>query len=337
MASPSHMWRSMPDNSHAAPLVGGPTRAIDVVLSGDRRVLWGLAVTGRSALESTSAKLNIHILETGFSDRDKNDLVRSWQHPMCGSISFYNVPSADLRKFRSTRYLKSKSAYSRYFLSMLPSEAQRCIYLDADLLVLRDLAESRDLSPNAVVAAVPDVSVRTREAWPELRARLKLVDELRYFNSGVLIINLEAWRDQQIESKLIKTSIEKFDILDSQDQDALNIVLHDKVDLIDVSWNVSQYERPMPMDGNIVHLIGSVKPWHARYSRKQSDPYFTNHVSRTFYDILDRTAYAGRRPVRLAGLAAFLEQLNAWMPTRDMLFGKIRRHFRNLNSRFVRS
>ncbi|MCX8996227.1 glycosyltransferase family 8 protein [Rhizobiaceae bacterium BDR2-2] len=299
---------------------------IDIVLSADRGVLYGLATTVRSALESSSDIVNVHVLATGFSEKDRADLKRSWAHGKCGTVAFYDVPAEKLAPFRSTKYLKSKSAYARYFIALLPADVTRCIYLDTDLLVMRDLAEAArmDLAGHPI-AAVADVSVRTRKSWPELRARLGLQDERTYFNSGFLIIDLTAWRAHDIEQALVDISIAAFDRLDSQDQDALNLVFENKTLLLDPDWNTSQYERPERLEGRIIHLIGTVKPWHARYAKKLDDPYMKNVMYDGFYGILDRTAYRGYRPWNVAGLGALAETFRGNIPTRDMIAGKLRR------------
>ncbi len=300
--------------------------AIDVVLSGDRRVLWGLAVTVCSALEASSGGLNIYVLATAFTEKDKDDLRKSWTHHNCEKVEFLEIPDSFLKDFRSTKYLKSKSAYSRYFIGLLPASISRCVYLDTDLLVFKDLTQIAQLDFGTnILAAVRDVSVRTRPSWPELCERLGLKSESSYFNSGFLIVDLDAWRRELIEQKLIRVSVEKFDQLDSQDQDALNIVFEGRTLYLDVAWNISQYERPKSLDNHIVHLIGSIKPWHARYAAKFEIPYFKNTIYDTFYRFLDKTAYRGLRPLRLGGLGAVIENLKAGWPTRDMFVGKIRR------------
>lgn len=300
--------------------------AIDIVLSGDRRILWGLAVTVYSALESATTGLNIYVLATGFTDRDKQNLRASWNHSRCEKVEFLDIPDEKLKKFRSTKYLKSKSAYSRYFIASLPATVSRCVYLDTDLLVFKDLSaiSSLDFGEN-IIAAVRDVSVRTRPSWPELRARLGLKSERSYFNSGFLMIDLDAWRREGIEDDLIRVSIEKFDQLDSQDQDALNIVFEDRTIFLDTSWNVSQYEKPKPISNSVIHLIGSIKPWHVRYRPKFKDIYFKEVIYDTFYGLLDRTAYQGLRPFRFSFLGMIIEHINANIPTSDMIIGKIRR------------
>lgn len=301
---------------------------VDIVLCADRGAVLGLAATVRSALEASTDTIDVHVLVTGVGPDEQEKLLRSWNHKRCGRVRFYELNADKLAHFRSTRYLKSKSSYARYFIAMLPSSVSRCIYLDTDLLVCRDLAEAGALSLQGYpIAAVADVSVRTRGEWPELRHRLGLRAERTYFNGGFLIIDLAAWRALDIERKLVELSIAAFDRLHSQDQDALNIVFEGQTLLLDPSWNTSQYENPSTLSGRVVHLIGSAKPWHARYLYRPEDPDLNRRMYDSFYAVLDRTEYGGFRPWNPMGLGILAETINRNIPTADMLLGKLRRTF----------
>ena len=140
---------------------------INVALCGDRRVLLGMAVTVRSALENATGQLNVHVIGAGLRDADKAKLRRSWEHPNCGQINCAEIPSEKIRSFRSTAYLKSKVAYARYFIGEIFPNLKRCIYLDTDLLIFRDLTEAfqLDLGDN-IAAAVLDISTRKKPVIP---------------------------------------------------------------------------------------------------------------------------------------------------------------------------
>src|ERR1035438_839440 len=106
--------------------------SVDIVLSADRLVLPGLAVTVRSALENVSSRLNIHVISSGLRESDKEKLRRSWDHPYCEIVVFVEIGKEylkHLQSFRSTAYLKSKTAYARYFISDIFPQLDRCIYL----------------------------------------------------------------------------------------------------------------------------------------------------------------------------------------------------------------
>jgi lipopolysaccharide biosynthesis glycosyltransferase len=69
---------------------------VDIVLSADRLVLPGLAVTVRSALENATSQLNIHVISSGLRDSDQDKLRRSWGHPNCGIVVFVEISKKHL-------------------------------------------------------------------------------------------------------------------------------------------------------------------------------------------------------------------------------------------------
>lgn len=302
---------------------------IDVVLCGDRGVLFGFAVTVRSALEHAKRPLRVNLITAGLDAEEQERLRASWVHQNCADVRFAEIPLAALKEFRSTGYLKSKFAYARYFIDEAFPDIRRCIYLDADLLVLRDLSEAYDFDLGSnFAAAVRDVGVRRGSPPPDLSSRLGLREPNNYFNSGFLVIDLDAFRNHEIRNQLVTLSIAKFDDLHAQDQDALNVVLEDHVLLVDEGWNVSQYEKPFPLEGRIVHLIGTWKPWHSRYKKLFGERYYEEVIYAAFFSILDRTQFQNWRPTDFYGFGGLLEQARHAVPTADMVLGKVRRLLR---------
>ena len=312
------------------------SRNVDIVVCGDRRVLPGMAVTVRSALEHTTGRLNVHVISDGLLNADKEKLRLSWNHPKCDQVRFAEINGDKLKKFRSTAYLKSKAAYSRYFIGEMFPQLDWCIYLDSDLLVFRDLVEAMQLDLGAyLAAAVRDISARNKDGDPALKRRLRLRDERNYFNSGFMILKLNEWRHNRLTERLVEISIERFDVLDSQDQDALNIALEDRILLIDETWNTVQYEKPNPLTGRIVHLIGTVKPWHARYKNKFKDRYYET-IFGAFADVLARTEFYEPRRRDFWGLGSYVEFVDQNLPTKDMILGKLRRITKRLSDNIFR-
>ena len=299
--------------------------AVDVVVCGDKNVLCGMAVTIRTALEHSSRPLRIHVINGGIPTSSIDKLRASWDHKNMESVIFHDLEYDLLKEFRPTIYLKSKVAYARYFISDFLLDEDRCIYLDTDLLVLRDLAELYDMSMgDNIIASVPDISVRANADKMDVDVRLGLKDKLRYFNSGMLLIDLVRYRAGNFAQVLSDISVKMYDRLYSQDQDALNIAFEDHTLLLDPSWNRSQYERPEFVEGQVIHLIGTIKPWHAEYQSKFVDPYYKEVIYDRFYDVLDRTAFAGFRPRNFGGLAGKLEYLRRRTPTVEMIYKKLR-------------
>jgi lipopolysaccharide biosynthesis glycosyltransferase len=292
---------------------------INVALCTDANNLWGVAVTVRSLLENSSEPCNIYIIGVDLSAQDQQLLRASWQLSNAQQIEFISLEKSKLAPFRPTLYLKSKAAYARMFIGDCLPHLSRCLYLDTDLIVCSDLKELYHIDLQGKIAAcVRDISVRQHPETlvDRLKHELGLKDPLQYFNSGVMLIDLDAWRQHQIGEELVRVGTEMYDLLHSQDQDALNIVLQDHYLGVEVQWNTSQYEAEESFNQGILHLIGSKKPWHPDYNYK---------FKKRFFEILDRTAWAGKRPATAMGLGVLWKQIARTLPTPEMLLGKLRR------------
>jgi len=285
---------------------------INVAVALDRRVAWGCAVTLRSMIENSApgSSFAIFVLHDDLPESDIRALEKSWAvEGRSASTTFTNVQLADVSEVVRSKDL-SRMSYARLLLgAVLPAEVKRCIYLDTDLLVERDINELFDLDlGEKTIAAVPDGS----EAWDrEQLARLGVKGE-HYFNAGVLLIDLEGWRRDRIGERA-------FDFCQRarpkmiapmkygwffHDQDALNTLLAGRVRSLPTHWN-SWASRMKGYEKAVIHLITGPKPWHADYA---------GMFGERFFAYLDRTAYRGCRPPRLMGMAPVLKRLRRRIP-----------------------
>jgi lipopolysaccharide biosynthesis glycosyltransferase len=168
------------------------------------------------------------------------------------------------------RYI-STAMYLRLFLpQLLPSRVDRLLYLDADVLVNGDLAALWDVPlGDAPLAAVRDNLARSMGyeggvpgAGPEVRGSAP------YFNSGVLLMNLPAWRRLEITDRCLRYLVEHRDRLRFPDQDALNLVCYDRWVRLKSIWNdtilwwlKADDHATVRQSVRITHFVGPVKPW----------------------------------------------------------------------------
>lgn len=175
--------------------------------------------------------------------------------------------------------------------TVLPATQRRCIYLDGDTIVRRDLRElwTADLDGAAVGAALDYFLARAGDAIAPWRT-LRLDPEASYFNSGVMLVDLNAWREQDIGGQAVRTCLANRDHLMAQgrwpqhDQFGLNVVLHRRWHRLSQDWNyLSEMEFREP---NVVHYCGGGKPWSPTCQRE---------FSAWFHEAVDGTAWRGFR------------------------------------------
>ena len=109
---------------------------------------------------------------------------------------------------------------------------------------------------------------------------LGLDPEMPYFNSGVMVLNLDAWREQNISNQAFEYIRTYHAYMNFHDQEALNVVLRGRWGELDPRWNVSsaiynidmwpdsefkQFIKPqltdLLNDSHITHFTGRSKPW----------------------------------------------------------------------------
>jgi lipopolysaccharide biosynthesis glycosyltransferase len=238
-----------------------------IVFACDVNYAMQLATTLRSLADAVPkvTRLDIHVLTDGFPA----ELRRRVAHSLPAEAAPINWVDVDLEPFRgfSTLTHISKMTYARLLIPhVLPTTVSRLLYLDADLLVLDDIDAlwTIDLEGCPVAAVLDVLDPLMKRSDPRLRTAPRVRN---YFNSGVLLIDLARWREEQLSERAI-------DYLDRcpqspfKDQDALNVACDDLWKKLDPRWNFQDHfhtniadiddgERPA-----IVHFVTSNKPWN---------------------------------------------------------------------------
>ena len=237
---------------------------IPIIFSTDDHYIAYLDVAIRSLIENASKErtYRIIVLNTGLDAKNVDRIKRNERTGF--AIDFVDI-SSELEAIRSKLknvYHFSIVTYYRLFIASIFPQYDKIIYLDCDLVVTGDISKMYeiDLGEN-ILGAAPEQFVQNT---PEFRtyARDALgVDPDGYVNAGVLLMNLDAFRKNEIESKFVKLITEyDFDLLDP-DQAYLNYLCQGKIRVLPNGWN----KEPMPLccegEKNIVHYALYKKPW----------------------------------------------------------------------------
>lgn len=165
------------------------------------------------------------------------------------------------------------SMYYRFLLPEVLPHEDKVLYLDCDIIVRHTLKSfyDTDLTGYALSAVVG-------ESCDDIGLDNLLILKGKYFNSGVLLINLEYWRDNDIPMRLIHWVAANPDKCSLPDQNALNKLLDGLVVYADYTYNFqewwfsdslihymhySKWEdiRHQGMDPVVVHFCEAEKPW----------------------------------------------------------------------------
>lgn len=202
-------------------------KAVHIVYASDDQFAEILGVSLLSLYENNKdiETITIYILDCGITEKNKKKVEYI--------SSFYGrslpqwIVAMDISKelqIDVTVDRGSLSQYARLFVSsVLPESLERVLYLDCDIIINKSLMELWNLDMQGkTIAALYDAFSK----WYRINIGLKLNDTM--FNSGVMLIDLERWKEQQIEKRLIQFILLKKGKIQQGDQGALNGVLsHD--------------------------------------------------------------------------------------------------------------
>lgn len=188
-----------------------------------------------------------------------------------GELVVYQPDRSAFEGLPTLRY--GDSVYQRILLAeYLPEDVDRVIYIDADTYVVDDLSKlwASDLAGQPV-GAVEDLS---RSACQTIN-----IPRPEYFNSGVLVMDLKAWREGGIARDVVNYAAANAHRLKHVDQCSLNAVLHKRWRRLPPRWNQqatvykalnrhtagSGYRKSELKEAirnpAIYHFTGREKPW----------------------------------------------------------------------------
>lgn len=191
----------------------------------------------QSIIEHTNSKICFHILHDKTLTTDNQSKLLQVATRSGHRIQFHFLDDTLFEDLIEQTGHFTIGTMFRIMLPELLTEVSKIIYLDADILVTRDIQELWDTNLNDyALAAVPDFGSVHGHALP-LPVKCQEIPSCRYFNAGVLFINLNYFRlHRNMKTEVLQYLKENKDAL-FPDQDALNSLYNKETLLLDSSWN----------------------------------------------------------------------------------------------------
>ena len=266
----------------------------------------------------SSRSLFFYVIHSGISSGIRRKIETSLVKTGCANahILWIDAPLERVTNFRIVNKYLSALTYMKILLpEILPSDLDKVLYLDCDIVVNADLSELWDVKfgGKAVLA------VRDRIAWVGALGGLGNYRELnispvaKYFNSGVLYLDLAVWREKEICERICAYVRSHRTTLRMEDQEALNAVLHDDWGELPFKWNWQVPWRwyrngrrkmrwvPEASAKNTIHFTTAEKPWLPGCDAEEKA---------YFFRYLDRTDWSGWRvPISKEVYARFIRAI----------------------------
>ena len=235
---------SLPPQAAAPDPAEGPVR---LFMAADRTVFRHVPAVVNSARAVTSRPIELGLVTQGVSEAEWDRLRAKFPGL---SIRCFALDAAALGGLHHKASITSM-AYARLFMPDLV-DWPRYVYLDTDVLVLRDLAELHDTD----LGGRPAAGVFEREG----RTR---------FNGGVLLVDAEAWRRRGLGETMLDYA--RTHRPQEADQDCILAVIGPELLALDRSWNrtiaaawgppIEDPERLLA-EAAVLHFVIGFKPWN---------------------------------------------------------------------------
>ncbi len=280
-------------------------------------------------VRSGTSDLRIHYLHgPAFPDRSAR-MIREMVERTGAAISFWEIPDKRIAGLPQMDFVTSAMWYRIFLPELLPG-VDRVLYLDVDTLVLDSLEPLWEIDLSGrYVAAVTNLFYMRRHAQRPVELGIEPTD---YFNSGVVLMNLELMRADDAARALFDYAADHAPELAWPDQDTLNVVLGPRRVHLHPRWNSMNSILQFPWAADVFgaeavtearercairHFEGPTinKPWHYGCESPMRELYFEhrrrtpwprcriegrtprNMLRRVARDVLHRHGDRGERPV----------------------------------------
>lgn len=265
---------------------------MDIVICTDNNYIMPSGVLFCSICENNKPEnIIFHVIaDQSFSDASRqalSDIIKKYDK----EIRFYQIDPSIFASFPIGRkdqpiHITLAAYYRLYLTELLPKELNKVLYLDGDIIVrgsLKDLWNT-DIE-NYAVGVIPDL----HEGSISNYNRLRYSPTLGYFNSGVLLINLQYWRENNILNDFLSYAKENYKALKFHDQDILNFIFRNQKLRLPIKYNLQnemlfkepdiswEYENELNeaiQNPIILHFTSRLKPWNKECDHPYKNEFF---------------------------------------------------------------
>lgn len=253
---------------------------MNIVLITDENYVYPTGTTIASVLNSNpDENFTFYIVTKHLSD-EHVAVLESFVAPYCSNANLKIITLGDdiLTDFpiRLGDHVTSAAYYRVYLQRALPETLDKVLYLDGDILCVDSIQPFYSMDFDGFSCVVTHDERNDEE---ENFIRLKYPSANGYFCSGVMLINLDWWRKNNVMQKCLDFIAAEPEACLWHDQDALNHVLNGTVLWADFRYNFMQGyffdKKAFVMDPKfyadidrarlnpcLLHFSSAYKPWH---------------------------------------------------------------------------
>lgn len=209
---------------------------------------------------------NFHII-TSMIQEEISNLLLDFLKPLGHGLTIHYLKKNIFHDFPVTDCFPT-SIYYRLLAPKILKSKNKILCLDSDVIIIKPISEIWEMIFEKNIAAF--VVEECEHLQADLSKNAKMIGN-RYFNSGVIFIDVKTWNRGRISEKSLSLLINEGHNFQYFDQDALNKILEGRIKFIDKKFNTIvklghtkyDYTIDVPQETCIIHYTGREKPWQA--------------------------------------------------------------------------
>lgn len=247
--------------------------SMNILVAVNEKYLEPLSVMLYSLSVHNPFPLNVFILHLKISQKKQNDFqkkINKWKHSV--KLNFIQYHGDDIRKDISYNRYGMEAVLRLTILKVLPLNIDRVLWLDADIIVRKNIEKLYTYTDYGQYAVVCEDMFPKWEKY-ELLSQLEMKITDKYFNSGVVLFYLNNIRTDFKENIFFQWMDKNLDKLKYPDQNALNVCLKNKLCWIKpeiYNLQMSRVDCSLRKSGminksKVFHYNTRKKPWDDDY------------------------------------------------------------------------
>lgn len=246
---------------------------MNILISINSKFVMPATVMLASLFENNKEHITVYML---YSDLKISEIkkIKEYIQSYGNKLILLKLNSKIFKSVPLGKHFSVEAYYRLIAHEILPKNLKRILYLDSDLIINRSIKKfyNQDIGQNYFVSCEDiDISKKNKIIY----RKINLPKDAKYFNSGVLLYNLELIRKEVKFQKILDYISENKKNIVWVDQDVLNGMFYDKVKFDDFklyNLKVPAVKRDKKSidyvyhNSVIIHFTGPTKPWNREYN-----------------------------------------------------------------------
>lgn len=249
----------------------------NICITLDKKFTMPAMIMLESLIFNSGVNFEIHMIVDDvnwFGYRDLSNLMKK----RGAKVHLHEINQQQISGLILKHGLSAPLYYRLFVTSILPVDVDQVLFLDCDLIILKDISEVfNNLESEFDLAAVDvlEIDIHQNRPWSigsldvaisSMKAKFGLQESEAWVNTGVMLINLNRWRKLNYEKEFMLLVEKVANVLNWNDECVINAVCHNKK-VLHWNWNArvnllnSKYSRDLS-EIIIAHAIGANKPWN---------------------------------------------------------------------------